>query len=446
MEIAQLNYWPICRLSGTKAQLYVAHMISTICSRPPLDCVRVSNYYAPWPPSRRSRAWHQISLPDIPSFPRGAEDEARHIQPLGADLSRLKAFVRKHPKLMSVFQNRGERKPSRNPENRESVLKLDARGGENRCYLCLHLCLAIAEQRASRHAIATARVFPGARFVFLGCLPEGSNRIAPQCFDQRPSSGRNTTTTSNAMTNLDICLITSLHPSMNPRLVKEADALTGAGYRVGVIAPDFSEWGRIADREFQDRMWQIIERPRFGPLSPRFVRIAELGRRALAGFATRMLGWTHPAIVRAAWHPVTPALVAAAKRHRADLYIAHMVSSLSAAAIAASHHGARYAFDAEDFHAGDFPEHPQFAHQKKMGDCIERNYISGCAYVTAASPLIADAYCERYGIERPTVVLNTFPLVSGAWFAHPVGNGCTRAFSILVFANHWTRSGNRVRY
>ena len=41
---------------------------------------------------------------------------------------------------------------------------------------------------------------------------------------------------------------------------------------------------------------------------------------------------------------------------------------------------------------------------------IERRYLSGCAYVTAASPGIADAYAETYGIERPRVVLNTFPL------------------------------------
>ncbi len=219
------------------------------------------------------------------------------------------------------------------------------------------------------------------------------------------------------MSRLDICLITQLHPSMNPRLVKEADALAEAGYRVGVIAPDFSEWAREADREFKDRAWQIVERPTFGPLSPWSVRIPELSMRVLASLATRVIGCTHPGIARAAWHPVAPALVAAAKRHRADLYIAHMVASLPAAAIAASHFRARYAFDAEDFHPGDLPDIPQSARKNRMVDFLERKYLNGCSYITAAAPLIADAYAERYDLRRPTVVLNVFPAgrAPGSW-------------------------------
>ena len=44
-----------------------------------------------------------------------------------------------------------------------------------------------------------------------------------------------------------------------------------------------------------------------------------------------------------------------------------------------------------------------------MVRAIEGRYLRGCAYVTAASPGIADAYAEAYGIARPTVVLNVFP-------------------------------------
>jgi hypothetical protein len=94
---------------------------------------------------------------------------------------------------------------------------------------------------------------------------------------------------------VDICIVTQLHVSSNPRVVKEADALTEAGYSVAVIAPDFSAWGREADKEFTERPWKIVESPKFGPLSPPLTRIAELARRAVAGMVVRNLGIEHPA-------------------------------------------------------------------------------------------------------------------------------------------------------
>lgn len=207
-----------------------------------------------------------------------------------------------------------------------------------------------------------------------------------------------------------VCLISQMHPSGNPRLVKEADALADAGYTVEVIAPDYSSQWRAADEEFRGRAWRIVARPRFGPESPRTTRILELSRRLAAGMATRNLGLMHPVIARAAWHPVAPALVTNAKSVKADLYIAHLVAALPAAAIAAGKHGTLYGFDAEDFHLGDPPAAPEFDHVRRLTREIEGRYLSGCAYMTAASPLISAAYRKTYGIPMPEVVLNVFPL------------------------------------
>jgi hypothetical protein len=96
---------------------------------------------------------------------------------------------------------------------------------------------------------------------------------------------------------VDSCIVTQMHPSFNPRVVKEADALTAAGYNVGVIAPDYSAWGREADKEFDGRPWRIVERPQFGPLSSRPARLVELVRRAIGGVAVRNLGIEHPGSV-----------------------------------------------------------------------------------------------------------------------------------------------------
>lgn len=209
---------------------------------------------------------------------------------------------------------------------------------------------------------------------------------------------------------VDVCIISPLHPSSNPRLVKDADALSEAGYRVSVIAADYSTWGREADKEFLNRRWKIIERPKFGPLLPGGARAVELVRRASARFATNHLGVDRLSVVFAAWHPVAPALVAAAKRQPARLYLAHLVAALPAAALAAAHQGTIYAFDAEDFHPGDLAQTKQNASMNRLVRLIEEKYLPGCAYITAASPGISDAYAREYSIPRPQVVLNAFPL------------------------------------
>jgi FkbM family methyltransferase len=94
---------------------------------------------------------------------------------------------------------------------------------------------------------------------------------------------------------------------------------------------------------------------------------------------------------------------------------------LPAVAAAAALHGARYAYDAEDFHLGEWPDDPAFESERRLVRAVEERYLPGCAYVTAASPGIAEAYTEAYGIERPRVVLNAFPLGHAAPAPTPRG-------------------------
>jgi hypothetical protein len=218
-----------------------------------------------------------------------------------------------------------------------------------------------------------------------------------------------------------ICVLTPGHLSTNPRLVKEADALAGAGYEVQVIAADFVRWAREADRTFANRSWSVVRTLPFGPDAPMPVRALQLLRRHLARVmvSARL---DPPAVVRAAWHPIGPDLVLAAMRVPAELYIAHYPAALPAAAIAAHHHGTLYAFDAEDFHLGDLPELPAHSTERRMVRAIEGRYIRGCTYVTAASPGIADAYSETYEINRPTVVLNVFPRSQAPHGPTPAGS------------------------
>lgn len=206
-----------------------------------------------------------------------------------------------------------------------------------------------------------------------------------------------------------ICLLTSGHLATNPRLVKEADALSEAGYEVVVICTRFSPWASMHDATFEDRSWTVAARIPFGPTAPIGTRLKQVIRQRAAR-AVMAAGLQFDALREAEWHPASPDISAAALAVEADLYIAHYPAALPAAAKAAAHHRALYAFDAEDFHLGDLPDRPEHEREKQRLRAIEARYLPGAAYVSAASPGIADAYSEAYGIKRPAVILNAFPL------------------------------------
>ena len=57
-----------------------------------------------------------------------------------------------------------------------------------------------------------------------------------------------------------ICLLTPGQLATNPRLVKEADALSAAGYEVSVICTSFLDWAMQHDASFEKRPSQIAAR------------------------------------------------------------------------------------------------------------------------------------------------------------------------------------------
>jgi glycosyltransferase involved in cell wall biosynthesis len=205
-----------------------------------------------------------------------------------------------------------------------------------------------------------------------------------------------------------VCLITPGHVSTNPRLAKEADALSLAGFDVQVVAGDYLDWGREADGGFEGRDWRIAQKVCFGPLAPLAIRARQGVRIRLARQCVKS-GLSGATLVEAAWHPASRELATATVRVAADLYIAHYPAALPAAARAARLHGGRYAFDAEDFHLGEPPDDKSHDFQRMLTRLIEEKYLPGAAYVTAASPDIAQAYAETYRLSS-SVVLNVFSL------------------------------------
>lgn len=203
-----------------------------------------------------------------------------------------------------------------------------------------------------------------------------------------------------------ICLITPGHLTSTPRLLKEADALHAAGYRVHVVhgsnfppnVPLDAEIARAAP-------WASTAVASLGGAGPLVRRLhRKLAQRLLlrAPFATA---------ANAVWaqHSETMRLTAAAARVDAHYYIGHCLAGLAAAALAAERTGARFGYDLEDFHEAETPEVVADPVQRTAARILQATYLPRARHLTAASPLIAAEYRQRYQVES-VPVLNVFPL------------------------------------
>jgi glycosyltransferase involved in cell wall biosynthesis len=210
---------------------------------------------------------------------------------------------------------------------------------------------------------------------------------------------------------MDVVIVTPTYISSNPRVVKEADALAGAGFRVCVV---FSQgpmgWARAEDAIVaRGQAWEA--RPMaWSPSAP-----GERRRYAWSTlrfhFARRVPRWafgSFPVAVRAECRTVIE-LARAAAAIRARLYIAHYPEGLAAAAWAAKRHHASLAYDAEDLHtAEDAPTRFGLDRSRRV-DTIERRHIRSCAYVSAVSRGVGAALADRYPGVDPIVVHYAFP-------------------------------------
>jgi hypothetical protein len=200
-----------------------------------------------------------------------------------------------------------------------------------------------------------------------------------------------------------VCLITPGHIASTPRLVKNADALAAAGYRVHVVAGrHFPPVDPLDESLFAQAPWAHTRVDgRHGS--------AVVARKLLRRVARRWIQLDLPAGARLAaraHHAETLHLARTAAQIPAQLYIGHCLAGLPAAAFAARARGVPYAFDAEDFHEGeDIAE----SHELRARRTLLARLLPACAFITAASPMIGERYREIYRIE-PTTLLNVFPL------------------------------------
>ncbi len=245
-----------------------------------------------------------------------------------------------------------------------------------------------------------------------------------------------------------ICILTGGQPSSDPRLVKEADALAEAGHEVQVLAVA-APWSQARDA-------QLVARRRWScrfvgglPDNQRMRYYWTRLRHAAARRAPGRLAGVTP-ITRWATSRAVPELTVAARRVRAELYIAHGSDALFAAERATRAHNALLGYDAEDFLPGmHAPSHP-VRPVERARVAAECRLMRHCSYLTAASPGIAAAYADHCHLPQPTPILNVFPLdqrppafrptaddgpLTLYWFSQTIGPGRGLEDAVLALGN-----------
>jgi glycosyltransferase involved in cell wall biosynthesis len=207
-----------------------------------------------------------------------------------------------------------------------------------------------------------------------------------------------------------VCLVSSVHPWINPRAVKEADWLVAHGHEVHLVTKRVHAWSDRPDES-------LLASKRWHATRVNLLRDDPEGRRrwlatALrAELAIRAFEWTgNRRLAEAGYYRGFAEVLDAAVQTCADLYIAHTQGALPIAAQAAARHGVPFAFDCEDLLAEEAADGLQRPRQRRAILEIERTYLPLASYVTATSQAMA-AYLEsHYALTKLFVVRNVFPL------------------------------------
>ena len=230
---------------------------------------------------------------------------------------------------------------------------------------------------------------------------------------------------------MKIVLITSGQPSTNPRIVKESDALSAAGFQVTLIYAYWTAWATQHDQTLlKDKSWEAIRvagEPQQEKWTYFLSRIIFKISKLFASYLP-----TKYAHARS-----TAFLIKKAKSIKADLYIAHNLAALPAAFEAAKKYNALYGFDAEDFHRQETTG-TTLDHDYLLKKHLEDKLLPAAAYLTTSSPQISGLYKALYPSLDPVTILNTFQKLH-----IPVGPRKTKDLPVRLFWFSQTIGPNR---
>lgn len=193
-----------------------------------------------------------------------------------------------------------------------------------------------------------------------------------------------------------IAIVSTKQPGTNPRMRKNADALHLAGYEILVLYAYNTPWADMTDQTlFNDVLWK---HQRIGghPKLEKWRYFAHRLRRKLASWC---------GITDLEFCPARAQYLHALHEFQPHLVLGHNPGSLPVLTKWAKYTGGEILFDAEDYHAGEYPEGSQISMEIRK---FEDRHLYQIHTITAASPLIGKAYNSRFPHIDITVVNNAF--------------------------------------
>jgi glycosyltransferase involved in cell wall biosynthesis len=206
-----------------------------------------------------------------------------------------------------------------------------------------------------------------------------------------------------------VCLISSIHPWVNPRLVKEADTLAAHGHDVCVVTKAVDRWSHQRDLLLlAGKPWSVNA---IGLMrDDRSSRWRWLSTAVRAGVALRAYrAFGARCLAEEAYNRGFRRVLQAAIDTGATFFIAHTQGALPVAARAAAHAGVGFGFDCEDLLAEEAADGRRDPSLRRAILDIERTYLPRAAYVTATSHAMAAYLADLYAIPTPEVIYNVFP-------------------------------------
>jgi glycosyltransferase involved in cell wall biosynthesis len=233
-----------------------------------------------------------------------------------------------------------------------------------------------------------------------------------------------------------VTIVTAGHLSTCPRMLKAADALHDAGYRVRVVSVNQTPWAARSDarlRPMRPWRWDVVDASR-ASASARW--LLNGARFRVAQAVAAKLGKRRPyALTIRAFSRVHDALTAEVLREPADLIYGGTTGALAAIATAGRRSGTPFAVDFEDFHCGEHAESAEGRLANELAGSVMADVVRDAVFVTAGSAAIADACRGRFGI-APVTIDNVFPLPTQPpaagdddrvprfyWFSQTIGAG-----------------------
>ena len=237
-----------------------------------------------------------------------------------------------------------------------------------------------------------------------------------------PDPGAPAALQTHCLVRARIAIVTTKQPGTNPRMRKNADALAAAGHDVHVLYAYNTAWADETDAAlFQRAPWNHT---RIGG-HPQHDKLRHFKSRAVRKCAG-WLGWTDLEFC-----PSLTSYLRKLREWNPQLVIGHNPGTLPILTQWATITGIPVLFDAEDHHSGEYPDGSAEQHKVKA---FEGRHLPLLRSITAASPLIGEAYQDRFPHLQVTTINNAFdaalqpdfqPLNTGplklVWFSQVIG-------------------------